>query len=213
MKRENKETLRARAEAALQDMYHNATLPWNFEEPPAELGLNDECLWQWQADMARYEIDYINSGGAYGLAYRDTLAAPCNAGRYTSKAAQHYYIRKGMRDMRRERDEYARWENITDYGRLYQWGRGGATLAPDGIIKELGGSGFRINTSIIDDMTAEELTRLSLVVESFNRYVRVVCDHFPQIWADHLTELKTEYGAQLAGKIESERPDMYELVN
>lgn len=99
MKPENRKALNLRAEQALRAMYHNATLRY----PNGTNDRSDTYFEQWLADMAEQELDYIQSGGAYGSDYRRTLAAPCNAGRYKSPAAQRRYIDKGMRAMQEER--------------------------------------------------------------------------------------------------------------
>ena len=77
MKQANKELLRRRANEAIYDMYHNATLPWDFMTPPDDLGLSDQYCNDWITDTAQYEIEYIGSGGAYGPNYRATLMATC----------------------------------------------------------------------------------------------------------------------------------------
>lgn len=99
MKPENRKVLNARAEAALRDMYHNASIAY-----PRDLcGRSSEYFEQWFADVCEQELDYLRSGGAYGSNYRKTLAAPCNAGKYKSLAAQRRYIDKGLRAMAEER--------------------------------------------------------------------------------------------------------------
>lgn len=99
MKAKNRELLNARAESALRAMYHNATLQY----PNGTNGRSDDYFQSWLEQACEQELDYLSSGGAYGSNYRATLAAPCNAGKYKSPAAQQYYIDKGMRAMAEER--------------------------------------------------------------------------------------------------------------
>lgn len=173
------EAIRARAREALRDLYHNATITW-----PRELyGRSEDYAQDWIYQSAQWETEYIAAGGAYGGNYRATLAAPCNAGRYSSQAARDYYVRKGMRAMRAERSKYAAWESITDYGKLYQWGRGGRTLAPDGLYSDRRGCPWDAAEHSIGDCV--ELIR---VVESFNRYVQQWCAGVPEMWREHCAE-------------------------
>ena len=183
MKPANKELLRARAERALQNLYHNATPTY-----PRELyGCTDDYFTSWFGDVAQWEIEYIADGGAYGKNYRATLAASCNAGRYKSERAREFYIRKGMRAMREEQSAHA-WERISEYGKLYTWGRGGRTLAPDRLIKQRGGSSFSINEAYADELTAADTVELIRVVESFNRYVESWCNGLPEQWREHCAD-------------------------
>lgn len=217
MKAENKQKLLERAEQAIQNLYHNATLPYTFEDAE-DLELSNDHYQNWINDVASFEIEYINDGGAYGIDYHETLRATCNAGQYTSKRAQDYYIRKGMRSMRLERSKFALWERITDYGKLYTWGRGGATLAPDDLIRQGGGSSFSCSHGGLEDLDREQQTELCLIVEAFNKYVENTCAYFPTLWKEHLEELRadreeerqTELKEQ-AQAMEQARPDMYQL--
>jgi hypothetical protein len=226
MKPANKLLLRARAAAALADLYHNAT-------PSYPRGLDDgagERFQAWLDDAAQWEIEYIQDGGAYGTDYRATLAAPCNAGRYKSEAARRYYIAKGLRAraeenadcgaltgwrvlelaagnerlQRKLRKVYkgaplarndARWEHITNYGELYQYGRGGRTLAPADLYSDRGRSKYDP-----EEHSAAELVELIQILESFNRYVRAWCASVPEQWAELCAEEERERQAEQADK-------------
>ena len=98
-KAQRHEAIRARATAAIADLYHNATLPRVRDL----FGRTEDDVQGWLEGACEFEIDYLRGGGAYGDNYRATLAAPCNAGRYKSERARAYYIRKGMRDRDMER--------------------------------------------------------------------------------------------------------------
>ena len=199
MKPENRKLLEARAESAVRAMYHNATPTY-----PRDFGAYAERFNQWFDDAARFEIEYLCDGGAYGRDYRKTLLAPCNAGKYKSERAREYYVRKGMRDMAAEREHCgtradgtrnnALWEYISDYGELYQHGRGGRTLAPADLWRENGcGHGAKFDAA---EHSAEWLTRLIQIVESFNRHVSDWCDGVPEMWREQCAEWAAEEKAE-----------------
>ena len=216
MKPAQKELVRERAREAIRDLYHNAT--------PSYPRLDDEAAERFQVwfnDAAEFEIDYLQSGGAYGSNYRKTLAAPCNAGKYKSEKARAYYIAAGMRKMRDERADCgmlsgwrvlelaagnvnlartlagfektgaltrndARWEEITDYGKLYTYGRGGRTLAPADLIT--GNRSPNPREDYCDEMSIPATIELIRIVESFNRFVAAWCKGVPAMWAEHERE-------------------------
>ena len=119
-KAERRNAIRERAAEAIRDMYHNAT-PLSFDDR----GIGCEIAGDWFNDAAQFEIEYVQDGGAYGSlkSYRECLEAECNAGRYKSAAARRFYVKRGMRQMLEERAKCAAWESISEYGKLYQWGR------------------------------------------------------------------------------------------
>lgn len=168
-KSERHEAIRERCREAIRNLYHNAT--------PHLPNVDGEDVWEWFQGAAEFEIEYLNDGGAYGSDYRRTLMAECNAGRYKSEAARRYYVRKGMRDMQRERERCnsldsrkspvnCLWERITEYGKLYSYGRGGRTLAPADL---MGRSSPREDYG--DDLSISDCVELTRIVESFNQYV------------------------------------------
>lgn len=188
-KQERHDAIRQRCRAAIRDLYHNAT--------PTYPRLDDGEGRQfegWFECAVEFEVDYLQSGGAYGTNYRRTLEADCNAGRYRSQRAREYYVEWKMRAMRaerercnsldsRERATNALWEYIRDYGRLYQYGRGGRTLAPDHLVHDRG-MGFSLNESAAEDHNIAECVTMLRIVESFNRYVTDWCDSVPQQWRE-----------------------------
>lgn len=227
MKPENKLKIFARAERALQDLYHNATPDY-----PRELyGRSEDYFQSWFDDAAQFEIEYMADGGAYGGNYRATLAHPANAGRYKSERARNYYVAKGLRDRDAERADcgaltgwrvmelaagnaklkrklakiYGKaplerndsmWECITDYGKLYRWGRGGRTLAPKDLINTYGGGAFSIKEDYAADMAPAAVVDLIRVVESFNRHVGAWCADVPNMWREHCEAEDAEEKAQ-----------------
>ncbi|MDE2096595.1 MAG: hypothetical protein KGL39_05055 [Patescibacteria group bacterium] len=162
--------IRERAAEAIRNLYHNATP--NLYELDTH-GLGDDVAQSWFDDVAQFEIEYINDGGyaRSESAYENILKADCNAKRYASRAAQRFYVERGMRQMRAERSSYARWERINEYGKIYQWGRGGRTLAPDHLVKMRGGSNFSLREDYCEEMHLKDVVRLIQTVEAFNDYV------------------------------------------
>lgn len=79
------------------------------------------------------------------------------------------------------------WCRISEYGKLYQWGRGGRTLAPEGLIRTGGGSSFSIRPAEDHDDDYEALVELCMIVESFNAYVKTWCsrDNLEGMWKDY----------------------------
>jgi hypothetical protein len=197
MKAAHKQAIRERAERALADLYHNATPKY-----PRLDDAQSEQFESWFSDAVSFEIDYIRGGGASAVTaaqYRRTLEHPANAGRFKSAAARAYYVRKGLRDWAMERARCnrldsrqspvnAHWERITEYGKLYQWGRGGRTLAPSDLIQTRGGSSFMIRHSLVADLSIRECLDLIQVLESFNRYVKAWCESVPDKWAEYWAE-------------------------
>ena len=189
-KTQRHEAIRARATAAIADLYHNATLPCMREM----FGRTEERAQGWLGGVCESEIDYLRDGGASPGDYRATLAAPCNAGRYKSERARAYYIRKGMRDRDMERAHCgtradgtrnnAYWELIGEYGKLYQYGRGGRTLAPADLVRTRGGSSFGVLEDYPEERSIEACVRLIQVLESFNRYVGEWCASVPEQWRE-----------------------------
>jgi hypothetical protein len=173
-------------------------------------------------DSASFEIKYLNDGGAYGNDYHKTLAHVANAGKYKSEKARAYYIRKGMTDMLRERARCnsldsrttrlvnAQWERTRhEFGKLYQWGRGGRTLAPNDLIKQGGGSLFSIREDALDEFSISNCVDAIQILESFNAYVESWCEWVPELWREHYEELRAEANEANAREIEESRPDMY----
>lgn len=178
-KKERHERLRERASEAIRNMYHNATPRYPLLEDDEA-----ETFQAWFNDAATFELEYIQDGGAYGSDYHATLSAPCNAGKYKSKAAQEYYVRCGMRKMRVERAKFAPWENIHEYGTLYSYGRGGRTIAPDSLVQMRGGSSFSLRESLPDEMSIEACVDLIRTLESFNTYVENWNRNVPELWEE-----------------------------
>lgn len=85
----------------------------------------------------------------------------------------------------------ALWERITEYGELYQYGRGGRTLAPANLWRENGcGHGPMVDYCV--DRPISAAVRLIQVVESFNAYVGAWCDSTPEQWREHCADQDRE---------------------
>ncbi len=199
-KKEQRELVRDRCRSAIRDLYHNAT--------PRYPRLDDRQAAEFQSwfdSAAEFEIEYLGSGGAYG-----SLRADCNAGRYTSERARQFYIASKLRSMRLERERYALWECISDYGELTQCGRGGRTLAPASLVKWRGGSGFSIVEDYGDGLQYVDCIELLRVVESFNRAVSSWCAAVPEMWREHVETERAERRAVAARKREAQRKERAE---
>ena len=68
--------------------------------------------------------------------------------------------------------------NILKYGKVYSYGRGGRTVAPENLIKSRGGSSFSIKSveDLEDSFNLEELTK---DLKKFNDYVTSWCNSTP----------------------------------
>lgn len=182
-KTERHESIRGRASEAILSMYHNAT--------PKHPTLEDsECseYEDWFYDAAQFEIEYIQSGGAYVDMPKDTTADHIEK-KYENPKTGYYARRKYFRDKVRERARYnCQWERISEYGKLYQFGRGGRTLAPENLIHQGGGSSFSMDESAPDEMTISDCIELIVIVESFNRVVQAWCKAVPELWTEYEQE-------------------------
>ena len=190
--RTHRQALTDRLQRALDNLYHNATPTY----PALQNAYEHHVFQRWFNDHATFEIQYIQDGGAYGgVDYLGLVDRKIHEGRRLVYA--HRYAAKALRDMREERARCnaldsrkaltnALWEEISHYGTLYTWGRGGRTLAPDRLIRRCGGSSFCIRTAeeIAADMPYDSRVRLTLVVESFNRYVKDWCASIPEQWEE-----------------------------
>jgi len=174
MRREHKQAIRERAREALGNLYHNATPSY----PNCRNDFEQDKFDSWYQHTAEFEIDYVASGGAWG-----NPPSGFGSRRLTLKERLH------DERMRRERAQYARWEWIGRYGKLYTWGRGGRTLAPADLVKQRGGSSFSIRADeIADEWSIPDLVELILVVESFNAYVAAWCKSVPEMWEQEKKE-------------------------
>ena len=227
-KQQHREAIRERARCALSDLYHNATP--NF--PTCKTDDESRQFWDWFQDAAEYEIEYLQDGGAYG---RSVPKMPQASQRARSYAERRYMRQRadgradcgvltGWRVMELAagndrvaaliakypdaRRGNALWERIGEYGKLYTWGRGGRTLAPDGLIRQHGGSGFSIREDYADDIPIGSAVDLIRIVESFNRCVSDWCRDVPEMWAEEQKDRAAEREAEETERRECEARDI-----
>ncbi len=153
-----------RVQVTLADLYHNATPNY----PICNSYFESEKFQSWFEFYAQYEIEYIQDGGAYPdiQSTADFVSKQCK-----SVAAGIYAAKKFLREARIEHSRpHAAWECINEFGKLYTYGRGGRTLAPDKLIDN--GSCWHIKKNHFEESNAETITRAILVLESFNKFVR-----------------------------------------
>lgn len=224
-KQSQHDAIRGRARKALRDLYHNATPSYPcLDDEDAErfqswfeIAAQDEI--DYLRDGGAYGNNYRKTlaapcnGGRYpgekarayyvarGLRERDAEREDC--GVFTGwdvieLAAGNKSTARMVRKVYKSKEptrNNARWERISEYGKLYQWGRGGRTLAPDDLITQHGGSSFSIR-DVVDDKSIAYLVELIQIVESFNAYVSAWCDSVPEQWAEIERERKAEERAE-----------------
>lgn len=166
-----KKALLSRLDDALTNMYHNATpsYPNDVEE--------GDHFDEWLSDVGQREIEYIQDGlGVLPETWKKYK-------RMGFPPQERYYWLVGR---------------ITEWGKLYQWGRGGRTLAPEDLVKTGGGSSFRVKDSdYFEDMSNADLTDMIQVVEAFNKYVETWNKGIPEMWKEEKEERKTDEDRRL----------------
>ena len=169
--------LLARAERAVMRLYHLATPAY-----PADFGPYGDRFADWLGLEAADDLEYLNHGGPYGHDYRETLAHPVNSGHLKSEAARARYIRMGLDKMNRDPGAV----RVVDmFGKLYTWGRGGRTVAPEKLVRQRGGGSFSLTAERLDDWSAERLTEAVQVLERFGDDVAEWNASVPERWAEH----------------------------
>lgn len=191
-KADRHEAIRERARRAILNIYHNATPTY-----PCLDERGADRFQGWFEGLCEFEIEYLRGGGANGGDCQKMLESLRDVGRLKSQRARDYYVRWKIRSIKegqgrcnhldsRKHLTNAWWECIVDYGQLYQWGRGGRTLAPQALVRTHGGSSFSMREDYADEESIEECVRLIQVVESFNRYVGDWCRAVPEMWAEQV---------------------------
>ena len=180
MKQANKIKLIDAVNTELKNLYHNARLPWTDDVS------GFESFYDWINWQAEYEVDHINSGGAYGLKpYNEMDHIKKQAEKYQSEAARRLFLINNRNEYYKERAKYIDDHVKADYGTVYSYGRGGATLAPKEWIKDRGGCGFSpVQYAYGDNETprAELLTELLHDVRAWNKYVKAWCKGAPAMY-------------------------------
>lgn len=145
-----KQALLDRLDQALSNIYHNATLhiPMSIDDPDGKFS-------EFVSEAGSREIEYIEDGlGCTGAYWRKQT-------------------KLGFTDNERYFWLVAR---ITEFGNIFQWGRGGRTVAPKNLINMRGGGSFSIkDSSYFEDMNNADLTDMIQVIEAFNDYIGKWC--------------------------------------
>jgi hypothetical protein len=199
MRQSQRQALEERLNRAARRLYHLATPDY-----PRDFGPFAEDFEEWLGREGSDAIDWLNDGGPYGRDYYATLSADCNAGRYLSPFARRRYVQKGTAEYRRDLDANPYLRAVEMFGKLYTWGRGGRTVAPDGLVKQHGGSSFSLRTDAGEEMNAERLTEAVRVAESFGDWVAQWNAGVPEMWA--------EYSASRAAEETGEARDVLRMA-
>lgn len=187
-----KQAICDRLNAALEDMYHNASpdYPWSLMEEYDRL-MGEGAAMDLFNHEAGFEVEHLNAGGPCGLIpYGDMKH---NADK--SPAHKRLLNREYARDAGAEK-----WLPILEHGKLYSWGRGGRTLAPDGLINQHGGSSFSIKQYDCEDMSNADAVVLIQAVEAFNAYVASWCSkaNLVELFKERISEARAELRHELA---------------
>lgn len=194
--------IRQRLDSAVKGMYHNAKLsfPRNMSDYEADL------FNSWLEVTVRHEIDYVQSGGAYS-----DIQKTCEfiRSQYNSAKAGIYASKKYLRQCSLERAKpSAAWECISEFGKLYTIGRGGATLIPEEFMTLIPEE-FIGSTNAATFSAIESVTRAIRIIESFNEFVRSWCAGVPDLWNEH----KRETGLDMDIQAEPVRRRILESYN
>lgn len=144
MKKEHKEKIEQRLQKALKNLYHNATSAY-IRIDNANLCAEFD---RWFYDVANDEIAYIQEG--------------------LGMTAEEY---KKQRKLGFTHNERYYWlvSRIVEFGKLYTYGRGGRTLAPDRLVSS--GVCWNIKKDYFDDCSIEAKIDAIEILEAFNLYV------------------------------------------
>jgi hypothetical protein len=169
-----KKALLDRLERALRDTYHNAT-----PDHPLVPDALAEDYWVSFNDWVSLEVGYIREG-------------LCMTAREYAKAKKLGFPCKGTR-------EAFLVSRINDYGKLYTWGRGGRTLAPDGLINQRGGGSFSIKgADCFAEYSNEALVELIQTLEAFNNYIERwnSRENLAYMWREYCEERRRELASE-----------------
>lgn len=177
-KQARKQAIRERAERAIRAMYHNATPRY----PDCQNDYESDLFHSRFSDYASSEIDYIQSGGANGNIQQtaDNYVAKKYKNFATGRMAARLYARRAVN----ERAKYAPWESISDFGKLYQYGRGGRTLAPQKLVNQRGGSSFSLREDYFAESPISEVIQGIRIIEYFNSFVESWNSDIPSWWKE-----------------------------
>lgn len=198
-KQTNKKRIIDALNAELENIYHNATIrQWPDDIPGCP------AFFDWLGDAGSYEVSYLNDGGATGRACYTTFEhIKREAAAFKSDAARARFLRMKRRDYLRDRAAGIE-SRIHEYGRIYSYGRGGRTLAPDNWTRPRGGSGFSAKQYDYEDLTAERAADILRDVREFNAFIRAWCDYTPK-------QYREECAYRLSETIDEKRDELHAL--
>jgi hypothetical protein len=181
----NKTELLYRLSDALQSLYHNAT-PNHPRNIPDELWQEyDAQFYQWAED----EIHFMRGGGCTGK-------TPYNEMKHIKEKYMHLKSWPVIARIKRAQfeREKEKWFSILDHGKLYTWGRGGRTLAPDGLINSRGASFSIKDAGEFAHYSREAIVDLIKAIDAFNEYVINWCssENLSYMWADYCDNKKDD---------------------
>lgn len=145
-----RQALLDRLDRALSNIYHNATLhiPMSIDDPDGKFS-------EFISEEGSREIEYIEGGLG---------------------CSNEYWKKQTKLGFAHNERYFWLVTRITEFGELFQWGRGGRTVAPENLINSRGGSYFRIkDSSYFEGMSNLDLTDMIQVIEAFNTYIEKWC--------------------------------------
>lgn len=135
----------------------------------------------------------------HGMRKRDEERADCGmltGWRVLELAAGNKALARTVAKLERKHGKLSRnnalWERISEWGTLYQYGRGGRTLAPDGLVKTRGGSSFSLDEDCAHEGNVSACVDLIRVLESFNEYVEQWNKGIAETWDEEEREARRE---------------------
>ena len=177
----------------IRDQHHNARLdyPYNLMDALAAVDERDD-IYNLISEWASFEIQWMND--------------MCG---YTKK--EIYPTRKALRSKKPDNNDCILVARLTnEQGKLYTWGRSGATLMPDRLIEPRGGSSYAFKQFECDDISHEDATELIQQLHAFNRFVESWCSE-KNLSYMLKEELQTRY-ADLKGDISITRKGILSLI-
>jgi hypothetical protein len=164
-KSERRAALLRRLNRALSNVYHNATIPFHdWQDECPHLPADDWMQWHASGAM-EYLREYHAVTGAGAACIYYTGAGTCRASRIMVEPDP--------------------MPGLTGWGTIYQYGRGGRTVAPYGWINKRGVSwGIRDAEDLTGGLNAARIAELIRCVEGFNAHVEAECADFPRAYAE-----------------------------
>lgn len=99
------------------------------------------------------------------------------------------------------------------FGRVYSWGRGGRTAAPDSLVEHRGGGAFRLTADRFAEWNAARLTEAVQVLESFAADVAAWNSAVPARWDDYTRDRAANESAWAAASVAESRGGVRNLLS